>query len=448
MGVRQGDLVTIGLTNGHEFFASCFAVWKLGAIPQPLSAALPARERQAIVDLADSRLVVGVAPGTHGDRICVEPGFEPEFSLSAEPLPDVVPPAWKAPTSGGSTGRPKIIVSTQPGVSDDRVARLLGIYSNDCQLIAGPLYHNGPFLFAMLGLFQGNHLIVLPRFDATTALVAIDEHSVDLAMVVPTMMKRMLDVYEGSPESYQLGSLRRLWHMASACPEWLKRKWIDLLGPDRVFELYGGTEGHAVTIIDGNEWLEHPGSVGRPALGEMVIMSDDGRPLSAGVIGEVYMRPLRKTPTYRYIGAKARTIGDWESIGDLGWMDDEGYLYIADRRKDLILRGGANVYPAEVEAALSEHAEVSSCAVVGTPDEDLGQRVHAIVQVRGPVGASELEAHMTQRLARYKVPESWEFVDHPVRDDAGKVRRSELAQHAQSNVAVSNHEPSESGSSH
>jgi bile acid-coenzyme A ligase len=312
-------------------------------------------------------------------------------------------------------------------VAGKQITKVLGIAATDCQLVAGPLYHSGPFIFSMLGLFEGNHLIVLPRFDALQALDAIDTYCVSLMMVVPTMMSRMLSVLEESGDRHHLRSMRRLWHMSAPCPQWLKRKWIEILGPERIFELYGGTEAQSTTIIDGVEWLQHPGSVGRQALGEMIVLDEQGAEAPRGEVGEIFMRPTDNRSTYRYVGAEPRRLEGWESIGDLGWMDQDGYLYIADRRKDLILRGGANIYPAEVEGALSEHRSVGSCAVVGVSDDDLGQRVHAIVHLVAPADEGELLAHLQERLVRYKVPETWEFVDSPVRDEAGKVRRSALA---------------------
>jgi bile acid-coenzyme A ligase len=193
-------------------------------------------------------------------------------------------------------------------------------------------------------------------------------------------------------------------------------------------ELYAGTEAQAVTIISGAEWLTHRGSVGKVVAGEMRAFDEAGEPLPAGETGEIYMRrPEGAPPTYKYIGATARTLpGGWESLGDIGWFDEEGYLYLADRRTDMILVGGSNVYPAEIEAALEEHPEVQSCAVIGLPDEDLGNRVHAIVQAKGEVTAEELKAHLADRLVTYKQPRSYEFVAEPLRDDAGKVRRTAL----------------------
>ena len=192
-------------------------------------------------------------------------------------------------------------------------------------------------------------------------------------------------------------------------------------------ELYGSTEGTAVTIISGEEWLAHRGSVGRPVAGSMMIVDPRGDELPPREVGEILMRRLGGAPpSYRYIGAEAQEWNGWDSVGDLGWFDDDGYLYISDRRTDLILCGGANVYPAEVEAVLLEHPQIETCAVVGLPDADLGQRVHAVVQGTSDIDEDELAAFLASRLVRYKVPRSFHFVDESLRDDAGKVRRSAI----------------------
>jgi bile acid-coenzyme A ligase len=427
LGVGQDDLVTIALPNGIEFYEACVAVWKLGATPQPVSSRLPDREREAIVELADPPLVVGVDAAAHPDRTTVPLGFEPAPDLSDDPLPDRTAKHWKAPTSGGSTGRPKLIVANQPGVTDPDRESAIGMQRDGVQLVPGPLYHNGPFVFSMQGLFLGNHLVVMTRFDPSVALELIERHGVDWVLMVPTMMHRIWRLPEEERNRRDLSSLRVVLHLAAPCPPWLKEAWINWLGPERINELYAGTEAQGATWITGAEWLEHRGSVGRPtATTEMRILDADGNELPRGEIGEIFMRPADGTQTYHYIGAEARSREGWESIGDVGWMDDDGYLYLADRRTDLILAGGANVYPAEVEAALEEHPAVRSSAVIGLPDEDLGQQVHAIVQLTEDVSDDELRAHLADRLVRYKIPRSFERVDAPLRDDAGKVRRSAL----------------------
>ena len=257
----------------------------------------------------------------------------------------------------------------------------------------------------------------------------MQEHAVDWMYAVPTMMGRIWRLPEEQRRCYDVSSLRVVLHMAAPCPPWLKRAWMDWLGPDRVWELYGATEVQAVTLLTGSEWLSHPGTVGRPVVGEMQVLDPAGAPTPAGEIGEIWMRRGPGLPNpYRYLGADARTMGDgWESVGDMGSIDDEGYVYLADRKSDMLIVGGANVYPAEVEAALSEHPLVRSAVVIALPHDDLGQVPHALVELEGDVTDEELRAHLAERLATYKIPRSFERVREPLRDDAGKVRRSALA---------------------
>jgi bile acid-coenzyme A ligase len=425
-GVKQGDFLTIALPNGVGFIEACYAAWKLGAIPQPVSWRLPHAELKAIVELAETPVVIGT-PGEPVGR----PVLTLEELLAAETddgdLPDRIAPAWKAPTSGGSTGRPKLIVAGQPGVASPLMAEFWQIRGDDVVLMPGPLYHNGPFITVFAALQVGVPVIIMTKFDAEATLKLIAEHKVSWIYLVPTMMNRIWRLPERT--RHDVSSLKTVWHLAAPCPPWLKEEWIGWLGADTIMELYGGTEGQARTVITGREWLAHKGSVGRvfPG-GEMKAVDAEGRDLPLGETGEIYMRwGPDVAPTYRYVGAKARTLpGGWESLGDIGWFDADGYLYLADRRTDMILVGGANVYPAEVEAAIDEHALVQSSAVIGLPDDDLGNRIHAIVQARGELSADELERHLSERLVIYKRPRSFEFVSEPLRDDAGKVRRSAL----------------------
>ena len=427
LGVAPDRFVTIGLPNGAEFLEAVVAAWKLGATPQPVSWRLPAREREAIVELADPALVVGVEGGAVAGRPAVPAGFAPEATLSDEPLPERVATAWKAPTSGGSTGRPKLIVSGAAAQVDLDEPHPLHVRDDGCMVIPGPLYHNGPFGGACAGLLRGNHVIVLPRFDADATLAAVARHRADWLYLVPTMMLRIWRLPEAERRRHDVSSLRAVWHMAAPCPAWLKEAWIDWIGPEVLWELYGGTEGQAFTVLDGAEWRAHRGSVGRVLVGEMCVLDADGRPVPPGEVGEIFMRRAPGTPeTYRYVGAEPRRRGDWESLGDMGWMDADGYLYLTDRQTDMILVGGANVYPAEIEAALESHPRVRGSAVIGLPDEDLGNRIHAIVQLEGDADDAELAAHLRERLAPYKLPRSYERSAEPVRDDAGKVRRTAL----------------------
>ena len=429
LGVKQDDFVTIALPNGVEFFVATFAVWKLGATPQPVSAKLPRFEREQIIEVGKPALVVGAGAGEVTNVASVPPGYLPDATLPDGPLPEATATYFKAMTSGGSTGRPKLIVSHTPALWDPDGA-FMNVPTEGSVLVPGPLYHNGPFLWAMVGLFKGNQVTVTTRFDAAETLRLIAERRVDTLYLVPTMMQRIWSLPEEIRAAHDLSSLRTLWHLAAPCPAWLKEAFIGWLGASVIWELYGGTEGQGSTLLDGNEWLAHRGSVGKPvATCEMKIVDEHGATLPANEVGEVYLRPRAGAgTTYHYIGDTARAIdGGWESIGDMGYFDADGYLYLSDRRTDMILCGGANVYPAEVEAAIDAFPGVRSSAVIGLPHADLGNAVHAIVDApAGDVTAEALLAHLRERLVRYKLPRTIEFVSEPLRDDAGKVRRTEL----------------------
>jgi bile acid-coenzyme A ligase len=426
-GVREGDMVTIAVPNSIDWFIAYLAAWRLGAIPQPISWRLPPREFEAIMELANPSAVIGVEDGSIEGRCCVPLGFRAP-SADASHLPDVVSRAWKAPTSGGSTGRPKLIVSGDPAVVDTDLPPPLLLGTDGCLVMPGPLYHNGPGVWSCQALLHGNHVALLPRFDAEATLAAVQEHSGTVLYLVPTMMKRIWRLPDDVRESYDLSSLKVVWHLAEPCPEWLKQVWIDWLGPDRIYELYAGTEAQTATIITGAEWLAHRGSVGRAQPGTVMITDDEGNELLPGEMGEVWLRSVRDTPTYQYLGATARTReGGWESLGDHGYLDADGYLYLGDRAADMILSGGANIYPAEIEAALQEHPDIHSCAVIGLPDDDKGNVVHAILEADpAVVDETELKAFLAERLVVYKLPRTFEYVSEPLRDDAGKVRRTAL----------------------
>jgi bile acid-coenzyme A ligase len=420
-GDVAGRFVTIALPNGIEFFEAAVAVWKLGGTPHLISARMPPAEQTALVELADPALVIGAAPAA--GRPQAGAGFEPDPTLSDAELPDRVCPSWKAMCSGGSTGTPKLIVDGRPGTVDPAGPNVAGLLPELTQLVCGPLYHNSAFFWGAQGLHIGHHLVVLPRFDAEQVLAAIDRHRIELAVFAPTMMRRIYLLPASVKNSYDVSSLRFVVHTAARCPDWLKQAWIDWLGPKKIWETYSGTENIAGTAIRGDEWLAHPGSVGRLKHGRIRILDADGNEVPAGRTGEIFMQSDR--PTYRYIGASPTDRGGWQSLGDLGHLDAEGYLYIADRRTDLILRGGANVFPAEVESALDRHPRVAESVVVGAADDDLGERVHAVVRLAGALPEAELRAFMSTQLASYKCPSTYEFVDVPLRDEAGKARRAD-----------------------
>ena len=430
-GVKAGDFVTIALPNGNEFFETTFAVWKLGATPNPIASKLPRTEFSSIIDLVRPSLVVG------GEEQAVTgitrlPADADTSSFSSEPGDEPLAQSWKAMTSGGSTGRPKVIVDRAPAARDTEEL-VLQQQANEVVLNPGPLYHNAPFSVTHLSLTFGAHIIGMRRFDPLEALRLIDVYKVSWVNLVPTMMHRIWSLPTEKRAAFDMSSLRIVFHMASPMPPWLKEAWIDWLGPERIWELYGGTERQGATIINGFEWLAHRGSVGRiQGQDQLKIFNEHGGECKPGEVGEIFFKSAAgQGSTYYYLGARPKERdGGWESIGDLGWMDEEGYVYIADRRTDLILRGGANIYPAEVEAALDAHPDVGSSVAIGLPDAEMGQRVHAIVQPKasaaGRLSAAELQCFLAERIARYKMPESYEFTNDYLRDDAGKVRRSAL----------------------
>jgi bile acid-coenzyme A ligase len=430
-GVKPGDFVAIGLPNSNAFFETTFAVWKCGATPTSLSWRLPRGEAAAVLDILKPALVVGGEADWNAPNF-LPAGFTPE-GFSDEPLAAPVSRYWKAMTSGGSTGRPKVILDHNPAVIDTTMALPLGIPFEASLLNPGPLYHNAPFILAHYALFGGGRLTGMVKFDAEETLRLIEANRVQWVNFVPTMMHRIWALPEDVRSRYDVSSLQIVFHMAAPMPPWLKEKWIEWLGPERVWELYGGTERQGACVISGVEWLAHKGSVGKIGdTAKLRIIGEDGNDVAPGQTGEIYFLPNDGAgTTYHYLGAAPKRRSDgWESLGDIGRLDEEGYLYLGDRLADMVLRGGANIYPAEVEAAVSEHPGVRSCVVVGLPDPEFGQRVHAILELADGAEAQEIADGMSDflkdRLSRYKHPESFERVDAPPRDDSGKVRRTLL----------------------
>ncbi len=423
-GVGVGDYVTMVLPNSIEWIQAAVACWKLGAVPQPLSARLPEAELRGLVELRPPALLVG---REHPEITSVPAGFTPDATLSDAGLPEAVSPVWKAMGSGGSTGRPKLIESGGDSRIPAAIGYPLGAQEGDTTLVPIPLSHNTGFTTATIALLMRHHLVIMSRFDPHHFLRLITDHRVTFLTTVPTIMQRALPVYHAEPGSYDLSSVRRFWHMGAPCPPAVKEAWIELVGAEAVWELYGGTELQALTFIRGDQWLAHRGSVGVVVAGEMTVLDDDGNPCPPGVVGEIYMRPAPgSAPTYRYVGATAKTRDGWDSLGDLGYFDSDGFLYLSDRRVDMFTVGGRNVYPAEIENALSAHPDVLSCLVVGVPHEDLGQVPYALVHtVEGSALDDDgVKRFLHERVSSYKLPHIVEFVDTPLRDDAGKARRS------------------------
>lgn len=428
LGVGQDDLVAIMLPNGSEFHEAVAGVWKTGATPCILPSRLPGREAEEIFALARPAAVIGTTPFAHEIPQVAAGSNLSDFDDA--PLEPLIAARWKAVASGGSSGRPKIIVDTMPAAFDPETSPYagVGIRTGGAMLNPGPLHHNMPFLFTSIALMLGSTVIGMARFDAEECLRLIEGHRVEFVVFVPTMMHRIWALPQAVRERYDLSSLKAVWHMAAPCPRWLKHFWIDWLGPEKIFEAYGGTEAGGCSI-GGIEWLAKPGSVGKVTPGTLRILREDGQEAAPGEVGEVHF-PAALAGGFEYIGAEKKIAAGGFSIGDLGHVDEDGYLFLADRRTDLILRGGANIYPAEVESALDEHPLVIASAVIGLPDADLGERIHAIVQLRRDActDVTEIADFLRPRLARHKWPASYEWIETALRDEAGKVRRTGLRQ--------------------
>ncbi|GII81050.1 putative acid-CoA ligase [Sphaerisporangium rufum] len=436
-GVGARSVVLVKLRNSIEHVLVTVATWKLGACVIPLRYDMPARECDQILALAKPTVIVSL------DHV---PGF---LSLTPDQIPRMRREDWrladarpgKAVCSGGSTGTPKLIVDPLPwgnpgavaGTAEGHclqpLAELLRLRPHQVQLVCGPLYHNAPFGWAYWGLFFGHHLVILERFTPQGAVDCVEKYRVEFMFAVPTMMLRLMRLAGVADRDWS--SVETLFHGAASCPPWLKRQWMDLLGPDRVAELYGATEAIGAAGIRGEEWLAHPGSVGRPLGCDLRILDDSQREAPTGEVGMIYMRPHHAGPTYEYRGSAPAPMTEdgFITVGDFGHVDEEGHLYIADRRVDLIISGGANVFPAEVEGALLEHPQVVDAAVIGLPDPEWGHTVHAIVQLAGRSRPTveALAEFMKDQLAAYKLPRSYEIADRIPRDEAGKLRRSALA---------------------
>jgi len=429
-GIVQGDRVILAMPNRLEYLQCAFALWKLGVTPCPVSHRLAAGEFGTILSLSGAVRVIGsgAMPGTAGLLYDVDRPLDE--ALSADPLPVAIAQPGKIATSGGSTGRPKLIVDPIPSVwGPDKEGCRRG--PRLTLLNPGPLYHSAPFNTTTMAMAQGTHIICMDQFEPREWLRLVEAHRVDYAYMVPTMMTRIARLPAAETRTADLSSIRTLLHMAAPCPSDVKRWWIDRIGAEQVWEVYGGTERIGVTTIGGAEWLAHPGSVGAAAPGQEILITEaDGTPLPPGEIGEIRFRKASGVGTsYAYIGSGDRILGDSDSFGDMGWLDADGYLHIADRRTDMILIGGVNVYPAAIEAAVETLPGVLCCAVIGLPDPDLGNTVHAIVEI-APDHAMPDEGDfvkaMSQAVSGLGRPRSVEFTHEPVRDEAGKVRRSAL----------------------
>jgi len=421
-GVAAGDLVGIRISNGIPHVVAAFATWKRGAVPVPMRWDLPAWELERVRAAFEPTLVLDADHAA----------WTTARSCPDGPCDDVVAPHGWGILSSGSTGTPKVILRLAPavhavGARSNPLIEAYGTLGAQTQVVPAPMYHTTGFL-SITKMLCGDRVVVLESFDAGLLLDVIGRERAT-GMAVTTVMLHRLARHPGF-ERCDLSSLQWVMHGAAPLPDWLAMTWIERLGATRFFVCYGATESIGLTLARGDEYADHRGTVGRPVAGTALrILDAEGAALPPLQIGRVAMRS-GDAPATSYLGEHPALVPEADGfvgVGDLGWVDDGGYLYLADRRQDVIITGGANVYPAEVEAALSEHPAVRDVVVIGLSDPDWGRRVHAVVVAGAPAPSSdELIAFAAARLARYKVPKSVELVTSLPRSEATKINRQAL----------------------
>jgi bile acid-coenzyme A ligase len=426
-GLQLGDFLAVCLRNSPEHLMTCFAGWKVGATVVPMRWDLPEWERSRVLATMRPKLVVDA---DHPEYL------EDSLKASTAPLDEVTPIRGWGVCSSGSTGTPKVIVMNAPGLfyAEAGMNTIVEAYGPLPQpqrvLVPAPLYHTNGFT-ATRNLMNGEGIVLLERFNAERILDLIERYRVTGFIGATPMLLRLSQV--PGMEQRDFSSLDWVQQGASPLPVWLGRRWCELVGAEHLYLSYGASEGHGLVSCRGDEWLAHPGTLGLP-FGETVvkILDPEGNELPAGEVGGIYMRtPLG--PAASYVGENvtpmALTEEGFVTVGDLGWLDEEGFLYMADRRVDMIVTGAANVYPAEVEAALSEHPQVRDVVVIGLRDPEWGRRVHAIIQptdVADPPDVADVIGFAKARLAPYKAPKTVEFVESLPRSDAMKLNRGAL----------------------
>jgi long-chain acyl-CoA synthetase len=452
LGARHGTSVAILMENHHRYLEIAWAAQRSGLRYTGISNRLTADEVAYILRDSASRILFASAATADvaraaaaaapevAARVAVDPGVS-----GFDPYDDLIAAVPAAPLdderegadflySSGTTGRPKAIsiglpldpIGTPPAIVG-LFRRLYGFGEDTVYLSPAPLYHAAPLRFSMTVHRLGGTTVIIDRFEASSCLELIERHRVTHVQMVPTMFVRLLRLPEEQRRRFDLSSLRAVIHAAAPCPPEVKAQMIDWLGPI-VHEYYSATEIYLLTAIDSEDWLAHRGSVGRPLIGTAHIRDDDGRELPPGTPGVVwsegggafeYHNDSEKT-------AASRNEHGWTTVGDIGYLDEEGYLYLTDRKADMIISGGVNIYPQEAENVLVTHPAVADAAVFGIPHDDLGEVVKAVVELLPtdrPPGEVEAEllAYCHERLAKYKCPRSIDFAEALPRHPTGKL---------------------------
>ncbi len=452
LGLKIGDNIAIFMENIPSFIEICCAANRSGLLFTPISTHLTSAEVEYIVNDCGAKVFFTSAGMKDVAAQLVDKmpnltacfmakgtcdGYESYENKLArypvEPIADEMS-GYQMVYSSGTTGRPKgVKLKFEPTPYGDvpeeamMIISLYGLNDQTVYLSPAPLYHTAPLVFVMLTIRAGGTVIVMEKFEAFQSLKLIDEYKVTHSQWVPTMFVRMLKLSEEERKGFNMSSLKLAIHAAAPVPIPIKEQMIAWWGPI-LFEYYAGTEGNGLCAISSEEWLTHKGSVGRAMLGSIKILDDDEQELPSGEIGTIYFaggldfeyhNDPKKT-------AGCRTSQGWTTLGDVGYVDEEGYLYLTDRKSNMIISGGVNIYPQESENILITHPKVLDAAVLGVPHEDFGEEVKGVVQLRNPGDAGqetaqELISFCRASLAKLKCPASIDFIDQLPRTPTGKL---------------------------
>jgi long-chain acyl-CoA synthetase len=461
LGLRRGDVIALLSDNVAEAFEIFWAGMRSGLYVTAVNRHLAAAEVGYILRDSGAKVlfasagVVGLAAEVGRDVPEVAGRFSFGGAIDGyRSYADLQDPSYPALTeqprgsemlySSGTTGRPKGIKLPLPDLAvdeagGDMIAGLLqhafGVTSADVYLSPAPIYHAAPLRWAAAVHALGGTVVLMEKFDAEAALAAIERYGATVTQMVPTMFVRMLQLPGDVRARHDVSSLKLAVHAGAPCPPEVKRTMIEWWGPI-LLEYYGATEGHGITLIDTAAWEQRPGSVGKAAIGIIRVCDDEGVELPQGQIGTVYFE--RDEPPFTYHNDAVKTAEsrhpeheNWSTVGDLGYLDEDGYLYLTDRKSFMIISGGVNIYPQEIENVLTLHPKVFDVAVIGLPHAEMGEQVKAVVQPRpGVTGSDELAAelitYVRDRLAHFKAPRSVDFVNELPRSATGKLVKRKL----------------------
>jgi long-chain acyl-CoA synthetase len=455
-GLRFGDHIAVLMENRAEYFEPCWAAQRSGLLFTCINSHFNADEVAYILDDCDAQVLV-VSDGLRDvavelldkmPRVKVRlmagsdlvDGYESYADARdrypASPLDEELEGS-RMLYSSGTTGRPKGVkykitrqrVGDQP-VEMGMMTAVWGMDGDAIYLSPAPLYHSAPLFYSMSTMRLGGTVITMEHFDPEQTLALIEQYRVTHAQFVPTMFVRMLKLPDEVRTKYDLSSLKVVLHAAAPCSVETKRKMIDWWGPI-IDEYYAATEGTGATYISSPDWLAHPGSVGRSMLGPIHILDESGEPQPVGEVGTVWFEPPPNRPGFEYHKDAQKTLDSfndkgWSTVGDMGYLDTDDYLFLTDRRTFMIVSGGVNIYPQEAENLLIDHPKVYDVAVFGIPDPEMGERVHAVVQPTtwddaGPALEKELLEHCRGHLSHYKCPQAVDFDPELPREQTGKL---------------------------